>query len=394
MTRADVQNAKVPVEEMYKRLDPKTNRGHKARFFNHVVRFGLARAGKVLTDEKIDNLASNLAFNFTRFAENKDDSFRLGTDVEIQDVLTAWAALLNGTLSLAGTSNGNGKKSETTSTSTTPTGTEARRAEEAAAVPPVSQNVFASSLKVFDAVRKNEVAPPKGADDAYEMLWDNLAEPVRQARSSGVISATLAKLATDNRDLFNGIITVLPDDAKAALSEVLTDRAYDLYKTSLKTTVEDVYHIGIGKRHANALFSAWLSQVDQITRWMGKDEGLDWRPSEDQITEAHRDHAVATFRVLAEGLRAEVVASMPAPEAEADLKPIGFEKVVGRLMAKGPEIMAEVGGRWGNMTPEAQHKFVADLDREDAAKAEVVPVEDASKVEAPKVETKVPPKKA
>lgn len=388
MTRSDVQNAKVPVSEMIARLDPKTHRGHKARFFAHVVRFATAAAGKNLTEAEIDSRASNLAHNFTRFAVGAQDTLPLGNDVAVTDLMTAWTALQNGTLNLD--ANGNGPAKPASGDSAGKTGTEQRREAEAANVPPVSQNVFASALGVFDKVRKNEVAPPRSADDAYEMLWDNLAEPVRTGRASGVISSSLAKLATENRDLFNGIITVLPDDAKAALSEVLIDRAYDTYKTSLKTTVEDVYHIGVGPKHANALFSAWLAQVNQIAMWAGKDEGLGWKPSEDQILEANRDHAVATFRALAEGLRAEVAASLPQPTINTEvLQPIQFNTIMVRLLSKGPEIMAEVGARWGNMTAEQQHAFVADMDAEDAKAAEptteVVPV-----IDAPKVETKAP----
>lgn len=373
-TKADVQNANLPVADMLRRLDPKTHRGDKARFFNHVVRMGLASHGKTLTDKEVDSLASNLANNFTLFAQGRSDALRTGNDVSIADIKTAWAALANGTLNLGGTGNGNGNgnggsnpPAPGSSTSTNP----AQPGETKTDVPPVSQNVFASALKVFDGLRTRAegFTIPTSVDDAYEMLWDHLAEPVKDGRASGVISDTLARLVATDRNLFNGIITVLPDDARLAIEEALIDRAYDAYKVSLKTTVEDVYHIGVGKRHAADMFVQWGPQVARITSWMGKDEGLGWQPTPDQIREANRDHAVAAFRVLAEGLRAEVAAAMPAPVPAPEMQPIQFNTIMERLLSKGPEVLREVGGRWGKMSTQEQHEFVANLDREEAEAA-------------------------
>lgn len=383
-SKTDVQNANLPVADMIKRLDPKTHRGDKAKFFAHVVRFAVTASGKSLTEEEINKRAGNLAFQFTRFAGGYQDTFPTGADVSLTDLATAWTALNNGTLILNGgnghgvTTNGNngGSTPETTSSQT---GTEKAREEAAKNVPPVSQNVFASALAVFDGLRTRDESftTPRNADDAYELLWDHLAEPVKDARASGVISATLARLVAENRVLFDGIITILPEEARAALEEVLIDKTYDTYKTSLKSVVEDVYHISVGKRHAASMFSAWASQVVAITNWMGKDEGLGWTPGEEQVLNASRDHAVATFRALAEGLRAEVASATPLPAPAPSLAPIQFNTIMGRLLTKGPEIMAEVGGRWGAMTPEQQHAFVKDMDAEDAKAAE-----------APKPETK------
>lgn len=409
-TKDQVAAANLPVADIRSRLKVGPGKkGHQSHFWNHVMRFHLAATGKALSDHEIDTQSGNNAYNFNLFADGKTDTLSTGNNTTLQDILTAWAALNNGAINLDATiptssetgnmplnGNGNGNGSKPASVTSQPTGTETRRAAEN--VPPVSQNVFASALKVFDGLRSQDPAfpIPSNADDAYGLLWDHLAEPVRSGRASGVISDTLANLVTTNRDLFNGIVTVLPDDVKDAIEEALIDRAYDTYRASLKTTVEDVYHISKGQMHASRYFAAWATQVAEIANWAGRDEPLGWKPNEDQMREANRNHAVTAFRNLATGLRAEraSVEVQPEPETTPVLQPIQFNNIMGRLLTKGPEIMAEVGGRWGSMTPAQQHEFVAQMDAEDAAKVaaetpaestEVVPVED------PKPETPAAP---
>lgn len=388
-TKEQIDAANLPVAEMRDRLNPKTHPKHQSRFFNHALRIGLAAQNKVLSDHEIDQQSGNIAYSFKNYADGKETNLRTGLNCTIQDLLTAWAALKNGTINLDTPipTSGDGPTNGTNGNGTKPTSTPATPAAATSApVPPVSQNVFASALKVFDGLRTSDPTfpVPSNADDAYGLLWDNLAEPVKAGRASGVISDTLANLVATNRDLFNGIITVLPDDVKDALEEVLMERAFDTYRTSLKTTVENVYHISVGAKHAARYFNAWASQVAEIANWNGRDEPLGWRPNEDQMREANRNHAVTAFRNLATGLRNEVAASQPAPVQTEVLQPIQFNTIMARLLQKGPEMMAEVGGRWGSMTPQAQHEFVANLDAEDAAAK--------AAADAPKVETKPEPK--
>lgn len=391
-TKTDVQNAGLPIKDIFDRLDPKRHSGHKTAFFRHVVRYGKKEAGVIVTDAEVDSLAGNLAHKFTQYANGQIETFPLGTHVTLAHIGHIWNLVSTGNLDLDknDAKTANGSKPAANGNGQNPTGTEVRRAEEAAAVPPVSQNVFASAMNVFDLTRTDKIAPPTSVDDAYEVLWDHLAEPVRSGRASGVISDTLLRLASD-KVAFAGLITVLPDDIKTALTEVLIDRHYDTYKTSLKDTVENVYHISIGMRHALPMFTNWAASVKQAAEWAGRNAEMGWVPSEDDIKAAAKDHAVATFRALATGLRTEVVASNPEPETvTTTLPPIQFNTIMGRLLARGPEVMAEVGAKWGNMTPEAQRSFVADLDKEDAetaAKA-AAPETPAPKVEAPKTETK------
>jgi hypothetical protein len=388
-TKTDVQNAGLPIKDIFDRLDPKRHSGHKTAFFRHVVRYGKKEAGVIVTDAEVDSLAGNLAHKFTQYANGQIDTFPLGTHITLAHIGHIWNLVSTGNLDLDknDAKTANGSKPAANGNGTTPTGTEVRRAEEAAAVPPVSQNVFASAMNVFDLTRTDKIAPPTSVDDAYEVLWDHLAEPVRSGRASGVISDTLLRLASD-KVAFAGLITVLPDDIKTALTEVLIDRHYDTYKTSLKDTVENVYHISIGMRHALPMFTNWAASVKQAAEWAGRNAEMGWVPSEDDIKAAAKDHAVATFRALATGLRTEVVASNPEPQVVTVEEPaIQFNTVLPRLLAKGPEIMGEIGGKWGNMTNAQRRAVIEDLDKEDAAMA-AAPETPAPKVEAPKTETK------
>jgi hypothetical protein len=375
-----VATANLPISEMAERLDPKRHRGDKSKFFVAALKMALAAHGKTMSDTDVAERAKNLAYTFTRFASGQDDHLTTGADVTLPDLLMAWSALKNGTLDLgaAAAANGNGSKTEAASSSKT--GTETRREEAAKDVPPVSQNVFASANAVFDGLRKADPTfpIPMSAQDGYVLLWDNLAEPVRQARASGVISDALIRLATDDRKTFAEVITMLPSEVQAAIEEEILDRAPDLYNTSLKSTVEHVYHISVGAQHASRMFSAWTTQVEEIIGWMGRDEALDWVPSDEQKAEANRNHAVATFRALALGLRKEIVGNLPVTPAAPALARIPFESIIDRL---DPEQIRPVGRAWGAMTPEAQHAFVADLDAEPTTPAPEV------EVEAPTTET-------
>lgn len=388
-TKTDVQNAGLPIKDMFDRLDPKRHQGHKTAFFRHVIRYGKKESGVLVTDAEVDSLAGNLAHKFTQYANGQIDTWPLGTHITLAHISHIWGLVSTGTLDLdkndAKTANGS-----KAANGQTPTGTEVRRAEEAAAVPPVSQNVFASAMNVFDLTRTDKIAPPSSVDDAYEVLWDNLAEPVKAGRESGVISDTLIRLASD-KVAFAGLITVLPDEIKDGLAEALKERAYDTYKTSLKDTVEKVYHISIGPRHANAMFATWTEEVKRAANWAGRNEGMGWVPSEDDLKAASKDHAVATFRALATGLRTEVVAANPEPEVVKTEEPaIQFNTVLPRLLSN-PVLMAEIGAKWGNITNAERRAIIADLDKEDAAKAET-PAPDP-KAEDPKPTTKAPPAK-
>lgn len=389
--KATVQNSGLPVAEMAKAFDPKINRGTRTPFMAAVLKMSLARQGKQMSEADQAERVKNLANNFNKYTNGSTDTLSTGLDVTLDDLKTAWTAYTNGTLKIEkapNSSNGNGGTSEQPKT-----GTQERREEAAKDVPPVSQNVFASANKVFDGLRtNNEAFPvPTSAQDAYVLLWENLAEPVRQARTSGVLSDAMVNLATNNRKTFAEVLTMLSEDARAEIETNLMEYAPDVFNASLKNTVEDVYHISIGKMHASRLFSAWASQVKEITDYMGRDEGLDWTPTEEQIVEANRNHAVATLRALAVGLRTEVVgANLPITPAAPALARIPFESIIERLPA---DQLVVVGRAWGSKSAEEQHKFVADLDAEDAIKAadaERAPetkVEDAPKAEAPKPKT-------
>lgn len=360
-TRAQVQDM-LPVKDMMETFNRK--RGTKSKFFDAVPNAD----------------GNNLAYQFSRLADGRQDVLPTG-NATLEGIRDTWLEFAK-TGTLPGMSqsgkpsngdNGNGKDSG----GQQPTGTQQRRAAEAAEVPPITPNIFESALRALDAVRKDEVAPPANAEEAYNLLWDNLDPIVRQARASGVISSALGRLAKENTDLFNGIITILPEDVRSAILDALEARALDVVNASLKTTVEDVFHISKGARHAEPYFQRWDEQSKKALEYATRNEEWDYVPSPEQVSEANKDTAVAAFRSLVRGLDTEVKASKQTTTTSEEMKPILFETVVTRL---SPEQLAAVAGQWGSMTPAQQHAFVADLDREAAASEQPTAVPPAETV--------------
>jgi hypothetical protein len=346
-TRAQVQDM-LPVKDMVETFNRK--RGTKSKFFDAVPNAD----------------GNNLAYQFSRLADGRQDVLPTGS-ATLEGIRDTWLEFVKtGTLPGLKPTNGNtgGGDDKKDNGGQQPTGTQQRRAAEAAEVPPVTPNIFESAVRALDAVRKDEVAPPANADEAYNLLWDNLDPIVRQARASGVISSALGRLAKENTDLFNGIITILPEEVRSAILDALEARALDVVNASLKTTVEDVFHISKGARHAERYFQRWDDQSKQALEYATRNEEWNYVPTPEQVNDANKDTAVAAFRSLVRGLDTEVKASKQTTTTSEEMKPILFETVVTRL---SPEQLAAVAGQWGSMTPAQQHAFVSDLDREAAA---------------------------
>lgn len=340
-TRAQVQDM-LPVKDMVETFNRK--RGTKSKFFDAVPNAD----------------GNNLAYQFSRLADGRQDVLPTG-NATLEGIRDTWLEFAKtGTLpgmkpDTAGNGNGNSQGGQQ------PTGTQVRRQQEAAEVPPVTPNIFESAVRALDAVRKDEVEPPADADGAYNLLWDNLDQVVRQARASGIVSSALGRLAKENTDLFNGIITMLPGEVQSAIMDALEARALDVVNASLKTTVEDIFHISKGRQHANAYFRDWQKSIDGAMTYLTRAESWDYVPTPEQVVEARKDAAAAALKALVIGLNNEVKSSLQTTTTSEEMKPILFETVVTRL---SPEQLAAVAGQWGSMTPAQQHAFVADLDRE------------------------------
>lgn len=344
-TRAQVQDM-LPVKDMVETFNRK--RGTKSKFFDAVPNAD----------------GNNLAYQFSRLADGRQDVLPTG-NATLEGIRDTWLEFVK-TGTLPGLKPSNGDNGSGQSQQQPPTGTQQRRAAEAAQsseVPPVTPNIFESAVRALDAVRKDEVEPPADADGAYNLLWDNLDQVVRQARASGIVSSALGRLAKENTDLFNGIITMLPGEVQTAIMDALEARALDVVNASLKTTVEDIFHISKGPRHAERYFQRWAEQSKQALEYATRNESWDYVPTPEQVSEANKDTAVAAFRSLVRGLDVEVKSSKQPTSGAEERKPILFETVVTRL---SPEQLAAVAGQWGSMTPDQQHAFVADLDREAA----------------------------
>jgi hypothetical protein len=357
-SRADVE-ARLPIKEMMDRFNKE--RGLKSKFFNAVPN----------ADKK------NLAFQFTRLANGEQDALPTG-NATLDGIVDTWQNYVK-TGSLPGAlpggdapkRNGNGNNSD--QPTPPPTGTQQRREQEAAAVPPVSHSVANSAKRVFDLVRQSEVDPPANAGEAYGLLWDHLDPTVKLGPGRTVIADTLANLASTDRDRFNLVLNDLPDPVREAIMDSLEEHAEASINSALADSVRRIYHISIGRKYGVKYFDYWAGQLTTTLEWMGRDEDIDWEPSDEQRTEAYKGVATAAFRVLAEGLLKEA-RSIDQPKSDSILQPIPFDTIVERIPADQVMTMAR---QWGRLSADEQHAYVNGLAAEGQATAPEQPETEA-----------------
>lgn len=380
-------------------INPNANRGLATQFFQEVVRRGHARIkpGTPIADSLIFNRGKNTAYEFANLLKSTDPNFRwrLGVDVDLEDIKAVWddhragktlppaikgtTLVANGgnTGNAANGNNGQPNSGSTPSTSTTP----------AEAVPPVTPNIHQAAYRVFEKLRTKAITPPASVNDAYRLLWDDLDPTVRAGKVSGVLSDAMARLFSEDRVLFNGVFTLLPEPAREAIEEALLETKPETFYGSLGRTVEQVFHIdrSVGGRpgYAADYFHRWNAQIETHLRYLTVDAPAGHEPSDAERAEASRIHSMIAFRDVEEGLRKEVAAQAPAPPP--DVEDIQFNTVLPVLLAKlSQERFRIIADAWGVMPPADKHTFMASLDKEQAAaeetseSTEVVPVEGAA----------------
>jgi hypothetical protein len=392
--RDEITKSGLPVTDMARILHPTANRGFKARFFLKVVERALAKRGIAATKDHVANKAKNAADSFNLFQGGRADTLRLTEDVELQDVQEAWDAFQRGEINLgssgsgSGAANGNGAPGNGQPANTAPA-TPGGQVED---VQPVTPNVYQSAYRTFEKVRTDQVETPRTANDAYRLLWDDLAPEVRSGRVHGVLADAIGLLYTEDKTLVNALFLALPDSVRDAIEEALLDTAPERFYRSLRGTVESIYHIdrspGRKAGYGGTYFSRWEDGVKEVVKFYGRNEPIGWEASDQQRKDASKDHAMAALRAVVEGLMAEVRAQMPAPTQPEQVQPIQINEVLVELSSKLPpeQLMPVIAG-WAARTPEEQHAFLADLRKEEST--EVVPV--ASETEAPATETQPEP---
>jgi hypothetical protein len=144
-TKTDVQNAGLPIKDIFDRLDPKRHPGHKTAFFRHVIRYGKKESGVLVTDAEVDSLAGNLAHKFTQYANGQIDTFPLGTHITLAHIGHIWNLVSTGNLDLD-------KNDAKTANIAPPTADRPRRPPPQPEVVP-ARRTFASAMSVPDLTK-------------------------------------------------------------------------------------------------------------------------------------------------------------------------------------------------------------------------------------------------
>jgi len=318
----------------------------------------------------------NTTFQFGDMAGGARQTINTGS-ATLEDIKRAWEAFKT-----AGMPKSDGSSAVLPNGNTPPVAVNtsgAGSAQQPQTVPAVSPNILESAEQVFNLVRENAVEVPTSAREAYMLLWEHMPESVKVGALTNVLSDALTKLASSDAETFRSIVAVLPAEARAAVLQTLEDRSEVIISDAISANVLQTYHISLGDAYGKSNFETWPTQVERIISWMGKDEDLNWSPTPEQRNDANRDAAVAAYRALAKGLRAEVAKAYPDAKPDA-LKPIMFDQIADLLTTI--EEMRTVGRQWGTMTPEQQHAWVADRKKQ-AAPVEETPAPAAAAADAP-----------
>lgn len=373
-TRAEVY-ANLPLADMEAHFGASGNRGKKVAFY-----------------ETVPNAdTNNLPYNMTRLHKNPAQQ-KVGTgDTSLDAIRTAWERYVaNGYQVPNKPGSGNGGNSNGGNANAQPTGTQVRRAEESAEVPPVAPVIRDNALSVFNMVRDNKIDPPQDAQSAYALLWDNLDATVRIGHLSDVLVNSMRRVAAEKPEIFSTLFSTLPDEVKESLYDVMANRAKDILDASVKTSVERAFHISTGKRHAASQFGNWDDAVKRYVNFIGRAEDADWTPTDAQRSEAARDTAVEVFRTLYQGLRDEVAANQPPPPAGPQKMAFDnlmtlWDEAIERQVLSDAEFMGLARGGWAKLSAEDQHAKVEDV----AAKVKTAR-ESASSAGADETETGTP----
>ena len=167
VTRDQIKQAGLDLPEMGRVLNPTISRGITTTLFQEVVRRGHNRInqGAPILDSLIVNRGKNTAYTFRNLLKDNDPAarWRLGDDVDIEDVKAVWDDLRAGKAlpnaikgsSVNGnpTSNGNGTPAPAPASGAAPSGVDAL-------VPPVTPNIHQSAYRVFEKLRTKAIAPP------------------------------------------------------------------------------------------------------------------------------------------------------------------------------------------------------------------------------------------